>query len=84
MINPTAMILSAALMLRHINEMSAAVAVEQGVLAALEDGVLTRDVVGDTGAASTTAFTDAGSALPPVCFIICPTKKPRSAVLPAR
>jgi isocitrate dehydrogenase len=58
-INPTAMILSAALMLRHINEMAAAVAVEQGVLAALEDGVLTRDVVGDTGAVSTTAFTDA-------------------------
>jgi isocitrate dehydrogenase len=58
-INPTAMILSAALMLRHINEMAAAVAVEQGVLAALEDGVLTRDVVGDTGAVSTTVFTDA-------------------------
>jgi isocitrate dehydrogenase len=58
-INPTAMILSAALMLRHIDEMAAAVAVEQGVLAALEDGILTRDVVGDTGAASTTGFADA-------------------------
>ena len=58
-INPTAMILSAALLLRHIGEMDAASAVEQGVLAALEDGVLTRDVVGDTGAASTAAFTDA-------------------------
>jgi len=53
------MILSAALLLRHIGEMDAASAVEQGVLAALEDGVLTRDVVGDTGAASTAAFTDA-------------------------
>jgi isocitrate dehydrogenase len=58
-INPTAMILSAALMLRHIGDMAAAAAVEQGVLAALEDGVLTRDVVGDTGAVSTTAFTEA-------------------------
>jgi isocitrate dehydrogenase len=58
-INPTALILTAALMLRHIGEMTAAVAVEQGVLAALEDGVLTRDVVGDAGAVSTTAFTEA-------------------------
>jgi isocitrate dehydrogenase len=58
-INPTAMILSAALMLRHIGDMAAAAAVEQGVLAALEDGVLTRDVVGDAGAVSTTAFTEA-------------------------
>jgi isocitrate dehydrogenase len=58
-INPTAVIMSAALMLRHIDEMQAAVAVENAVLATLEAGVLTRDVVGDTGAASTTAFTDA-------------------------
>ena len=58
-INPTAVIMSAALMLRHIDEMAAAVAIENAVLATLEAGVLTRDVVGDTGAASTTAFTDA-------------------------
>ncbi len=58
-INPTAVILSAALMLRHIDEMPAAVAIEEAVLLALEDGVLTRDVVGDAGAASTAAFADA-------------------------
>jgi isocitrate dehydrogenase len=58
-INPTAAILSAALMLRHIDEMAAAEAVEKAVLATLEAGVLTRDVVGDVGAASTSAFTDA-------------------------
>jgi isocitrate dehydrogenase len=58
-INPTAVIMSAALMLRHIDEMEAAAAVENAVLATLESGVLTRDVVGDAGAVSTTGFTDA-------------------------
>ncbi|HTO22262.1 MAG TPA: isocitrate/isopropylmalate family dehydrogenase, partial [Spirochaetia bacterium] len=59
-INPTAVVLSAVLMLRHIGEMAAAAAIEQGVLSTLEDGILMRDVVGDSGAAaSTTAFTDA-------------------------
>ncbi|MGA2976524.1 MAG: NADP-dependent isocitrate dehydrogenase [Spirochaetia bacterium] len=58
-INPTAVILSAALLLRHIDEMAAAIAVEQAVLTTLEAGVLTRDVMGDAGAASTTAFTEA-------------------------
>jgi isocitrate dehydrogenase len=58
-INPTAVILTAAMMLRHIGEFSAAAAVEQAVFATLEDGVLTRDVVGDAKAASTTGFRDA-------------------------
>jgi len=59
-INPTAVVLSAVLMLRHIGEMAAAAAIEHGVLSTLEDGILMRDVVGDSGAAaSTTAFTDA-------------------------
>jgi isocitrate dehydrogenase len=58
-INPAAVILTAAMMLRHIGEFSASAAVEQAVFAALEDGVLTRDVVGDAKGASTTAFRDA-------------------------
>jgi len=71
-INPTAVVLSAVLMLRHIGEMAAAAAIEQGVLTTLEDGILMRDVVGDSGAAaSTTAFTDA--------VIQRLGKKPRSA-----
>ena len=58
-INPTAVILSAVMMLRHIDEFEAANAIENAVLVTLEGGkTRTRDVVGDTGAASTTAFTD--------------------------
>jgi isocitrate dehydrogenase len=58
-INPTALILTSAMMLRHIGEFGAAASVERAVFAALEDGVLTRDVAGDTEAASTTSFTEA-------------------------
>lgn len=58
-INPTAVILSAVMMLRHLDEFEAAADIENAVLVTLESGVLPRDVVGDTGAASTTAFTDA-------------------------
>jgi isocitrate dehydrogenase len=57
-INPTAMILSGVLMLRHIGEFEAANAIEQAVMVTLESGVLTRDVVGDEKAASTTFFTE--------------------------
>ncbi len=58
-INPTAVILTAVLMLRHIDEFEAATAIENAVLVTLEEGkTRTRDVVGDAGAASTTAFTD--------------------------
>src|SRR6478735_10496472 len=58
-INPTAVIGSAILMLRHLGEFDAAVKVENALLVTMEQGTLTRDVVGDGGAASTTAFTDA-------------------------
>jgi isocitrate dehydrogenase len=59
-INPTAVILTAVLMLRHIGEFEAAVAVEHAVFVTMEQGVLTRDVVGDEGSpASTSAYTDA-------------------------
>lgn len=58
-INPTALIMSAIMMLRHINEFEAADAIENAVLVTLEEGKLTRDVVGDVGATSTSDYTDA-------------------------
>jgi isocitrate dehydrogenase len=59
-INPTALILSAVMMLRHIGEFEAAADIEHAVVVTLEDGrALTRDVVGDEAAAGTTAYTDA-------------------------
>jgi len=47
------------MMLRHLNLFDQAAAIENALLCTLEQGTLTRDVVGDAGAASTTAFTDA-------------------------
>ena len=59
-INPTALILSAVLMLRYLQEFEAAAAVEHALLVTLEEGkTLTRDIVGDERAAGTIAFTDA-------------------------
>jgi len=59
-INPTSMILSAVMMLRHIGEFEAAADIEHAVVVTLEEGrALTRDVVGDEAAAGTTAYTDA-------------------------
>jgi isocitrate dehydrogenase len=58
-INPTAMIGAAVMMLRHLSLFDQAAAIENALLVTLEQGTLTRDVVGDEGAASTTAFTDA-------------------------
>jgi isocitrate dehydrogenase len=63
-INPTALILSAVMMLRHIGEAGAAGRVEDAVLVTLEEGkAVTLDVARQTGdveeAASTTGFTDA-------------------------
>jgi isocitrate dehydrogenase len=59
-INPTALILSAVMMLRHIGEFDAAAAIEHAVIVTLEEGkALTRDVVGDAKAAGTTAYTNA-------------------------
>ena len=57
--NPTALILSAAMLLRHIGEGKAASEIEQAVLVTLEEGVRTGDMKGDRPPATTTAFTDA-------------------------
>jgi isocitrate dehydrogenase len=59
-INPTALVLSAVLMLRHLGEFDAATTMENAVLVTLEEGkVKTGDVAGYDRGASTTAFTDA-------------------------
>jgi isocitrate dehydrogenase len=59
-INPTALILSAVMMLRHLGEFEAAATVEGALLSTLEQGKTTRDIAGDEGGAlSTTAFTEA-------------------------
>jgi isocitrate dehydrogenase len=57
--NPTALVLSAAMMLRHIGEGRAANDVEQAVLVTLESGIRTSDMIGTQNPASTTAFTEA-------------------------
>jgi isocitrate dehydrogenase len=57
--NPTALILSAAMMLRHIDEGKAANDVEQAVLVTLESGIRTSDMIGVQNPASTTDFTKA-------------------------
>jgi isocitrate dehydrogenase len=64
-INPTALILSSVMMLRHLGEPSAADRVENAVLRTLEDGrAMTQDLVRQAGgdvdtSTSTTGFTDA-------------------------
>lgn len=59
-INPTAVLLSGVMMLRHLGEFEAATRIEQALLVTLEEGrVRTGDVVGYDRGASTTAFTDA-------------------------
>jgi isocitrate dehydrogenase len=59
-INPTAVILSAVMMLRHLGEFEAAARIEHAILVTLEEGqVQTGDVVGYERGASTTAFTQA-------------------------
>ncbi len=57
--NPTALVLSAAMMLRHIGEGKAANDVEQAVLVTLESGIRTSDMLGVQNPASTTDFTKA-------------------------
>ena len=57
--NPTALVLSAAMMLRHIGEGEAANDVEQAVLVTLESGICTSDMIGVQNPASTTDFTKA-------------------------
>ncbi|MBV9707595.1 MAG: isocitrate dehydrogenase, partial [Chloroflexi bacterium] len=68
-INPTALILSGVMMLRHLEEFEAAESIENALHVTLDSGVRTRDVAGDVGAVSTTQFTDAiisnlGNSLP--------------------
>ena len=64
-INPTALILSAVMMLRHLGESKAADRIEDAVLRTLEEGrAMTQDLVRQSGgdvdtAMSTTGFTDA-------------------------
>jgi isocitrate dehydrogenase len=64
-INPTALILSSVMMLRHLGERAAADRIENAVLRTLEEGrSMTQDLVRQAGgdvdtAASTTGFTDA-------------------------
>jgi isocitrate dehydrogenase len=58
-INPTAVILTAVMMLRHLGEFEAAASIEHAVLVTLEDGkVRTGDVMGYEKGASTTVYTD--------------------------
>lgn len=57
-INPTALLLSGVMMLRYLGEFEAASTVENALLVTLEQGIFTRDVKGDAGSVSTTAFTD--------------------------
>ena len=57
--NPTAMILTSALMLRHLGEASAADAIERSVAHLLEHGPRTRDMGGSAG---TMAFAEAVAA----------------------
>jgi isocitrate dehydrogenase len=58
--NPTALILSAVLLLRHIGEFEAAARVKQAVLLTLEQGIRTGDIAGlQGGGVGTVEFTDA-------------------------
>ena len=57
--NPTALILSAAMLLRQIGEGKAANDVEQAVLVSLEGGIRTSDMIGVDKPATTTEFTQA-------------------------
>jgi isocitrate dehydrogenase len=56
-INPTAVLLSATMMLRHIDEFAAAQAIESALMVTFEEGVFTQDVV-KSGSVSTSEFTD--------------------------
>jgi isocitrate dehydrogenase len=57
--NPSAVILSAVMMLRHLDEPGLALKVENALLATLEQGVLTADVVSGGSAVGTQRFADA-------------------------
>jgi len=56
-INPSAVLLSATMMLRHLDEFAAAQTIENALMVTLEGGGYTRDV-SPQGSMTTTAFTD--------------------------
>jgi isocitrate dehydrogenase len=58
-INPTAVLLSGVMLLRYIEEFSAADLIEQALFATLEQGIKTQDVKGPGQIVSTTEFTEA-------------------------
>jgi isocitrate dehydrogenase len=58
-INPTAVIGAAVLMLRYLGQFEAAAAIEHAILVTLEQGVLTGDVLGYDKGTPTTKYTDA-------------------------
>ena len=58
-INPTALILTGVMLLRHLGEEEAAEMVEHAVLLTLESGVKTRDIAAGGPSASTTEYTEA-------------------------
>ena len=58
-VNPTAVILSSVMMLKHLGEFEAAETVEHAVLSALQHGQLTGDVVGYDKGVSTSDYTKA-------------------------
>ena len=58
-INPTAVIMSGVMMLRYIEEFTAADKIEQALLATLEKGIVTQDALKDGKSASTSEFADA-------------------------
>ena len=57
--NPTALILSALMLLRHVGQGKIASAIENAVLVTLESGVRTGDMEGARAPSSTSEFTDA-------------------------
>ncbi len=58
-INPTAVIMSAVMLLRYLGEFDAAAKIENAVLVTLESGIAPRDVKGDAAGAPTTAYAEA-------------------------
>lgn len=58
-INPTAVIGAAVLMLRYLGQFEAAATIEHAIFVTLEQGVLTGDVVGYDKGTPTSAYTDA-------------------------
>ena len=81
--NPTALILSAAMMLRHIGEGKAANDVEQAVLVTLESGTRTSDMMGKEKAAGTKEFTQAVISNLGKTSKLSPPKKYAEVELPA-